>query len=519
MIHSRVQRKARSLVLSVAFASAACSVGTPAPDVPADSFEPVPSTAGQGGGGGRGLVGTGGIGGASSPAAGSGSGGGGTEPGPIDLPSETPAGIPEPPEYAIVVPPYPQPEGDPNRGYDYIINGEYQRLGPDLIGLKAAAPPIPPGDILPGRRGENADLSYMFNAALSSDGNMVAAMNCLACHATHLQGKLIVGLGRPNRMVRLDDVNVLGIAFANPFELDSSTNTLARLLGGVELGVMDVFPYLASHRDPDTLEWTDEQQFNPDAGVQGWVDIAPWWRVKKKNGLYSNGSGRGEQGHHMSFMSIFSVEDTTEATAIEASFIDVAAYLRTLEPPAFPGVIDRGLASAGEQLFVETCATCHGTYGEDWTYPNVIIPYQAVGTDPSLATGHWMAPGADWYGESWYGRNGTSWVEIVEGYYAPPLDGIWATAPFFHNGSVPTLDGVIDPDKRPAVWTSNMSAEDYDLDRVGWMDNPFDGELTLDGNYGTFDTSLPGNSNQGHPYGAHLTEEEQRAVLEYLKSL
>jgi mono/diheme cytochrome c family protein len=359
----------------------------------------------------------------------------------------------------------------------------------------------------------------MFNAAMSSDGNMVAAMNCLACHATHLQGKLIVGLGRPNRMVRLDDVNVLGIAFANPFELDSSTNTLGRLLGGVELGVMDVFPYLASHRDPDTLAWTEEQQFNPDAGVLGWVDIAPWWRVKKKNGLYSNGSGRGEQGHHMSFMSIFSVEDTVEATEIEARFVDVAAFLRTIEPPAFPGPIDQGLASAGEQVFVETCATCHGTYGESWTYPNVIIPYQEIGTDPSLATGHWMAPGADWYSDSWYGRNGTSWVEIIEGYYAPPLDGIWATAPFFHNGSVPTLDGVIDPDKRLAMWTTNMSAEDYDLERVGWIDNPFDGELTLDGNFGTFDTSVPGNSNQGHTYGADLTEEEQRAVLEYLKTL
>ena len=130
-----------------------------------------------------------------------------------------------------------------------------------------------------------------------------------------------------------------------------------------------------------------------------------------------------------------------------------------------------------------------------------------------------MAPGADWYGKSWYGRNKSSWVEIVEGYYAPPLDGIWSTAPFFHNGSVPTLDGVIDSDKRPAVWTSNMSAEDYDLDRVGWKDDPFDGEVTLDGNFGTFDTSLPGNSNHGHTYGDDLTEEEQRAVLEYLKTL
>jgi cytochrome c5 len=471
------------------------------------------------------------IGGSAPPAV-AGSGGPGasgstagvTAPGPVGgaaAPDAAPSAdaIPEPPDYAIAVPPHEQPDGDPERGYDYLVNGDYQRLGPDLIGFKASAPPVPPHDQLPGRRGENADLSYMFNAVESPDGNMVAAMNCLSCHATHLRGELIVGLGRPNRMVRTSDVDAFGIALANPLGIDSSLTTLDRLLGGVSLGVMDVFPYLASHRDPKTLEWTDVQVFNPDAGVQGWVDIPPWWRTKKKNGLYSNGSGRGYQGHHMSFMSIFSVENTQEAAVIERNFYDVRAYLNSIEPPRFPGPVDMALAALGEQVFVATCATCHGTYGEDWTYPNVIIPHQEVGTDPSLATGHWMTPTVDWYAESWYAREGKSWIEITLGYYAPPLDGIWATAPFFHNGSVPTLDGVIDPDKRLAVWTSNMSEDDYDLERVGWMDKPFDGELTLDGGFGTFDTSLPGNSNRGHIYGDGLTEEDQRALLEYLKTL
>jgi hypothetical protein len=221
----------------------------------------------------------------------------------------------------------------------------------------------------------------------------------------------------------------------------------------------------------------------------------------------------------MGFMSIFSVEDTAEAAVIEQNFYDVAAYLRSLEPPPFPGPIDTALATWGEDLFLANCSTCHGTYGDDWTYPNVIIPYQEVGTDPSLAIGHWTAPTVDWYAESWYAREGKSWLEVIEGYYAPPLDGIWATAPFFHNGSVPTLEGVIDPSKRPATWTSNMSADDYDLQAVGWMNKPFDIDLTLDGGFGLFDTARPGNSNQGHTYGAELSAEEQRALLEYLKTL
>jgi mono/diheme cytochrome c family protein len=463
---------------------------------------------------------SGGSGGASGGSAGnsSGVGGAGATAGSGAVDAGT-GSVPQPPDYAIPVPPYEQPAGDPDRGYDYLINGDYQRLGPDLAAFKAAQPPIRPEDRLPGRRGDNVDLSYMFNAAKSPDGTRVAAVNCLSCHASQLQGKLTVGLGRPQRMVRLDDVNVLGIALANPFALGSSASTLGRLLGGVYLGVMDVFPYLASHRDPQTLVWSEQQRFNPDAGVQGWVDIPPWWRAKKKNGLYSNGSGRGVQGHHMSFMSIFSVENTAEAAVIERNFDDVAAFIRSIKPPPFPGSIDRGLAAQGERTFLDRCATCHGTYGANWTYPNVIIPYEEVGTDPSLATGHWMTPTVEWYSKSWYAREGKSWLQVVEGYYAPPLDGIWATAPFFHNGSVPTLDGVIDPKKRPALWTSDMTADDYDLQKVGWIDKPWEFTVTLDQGFGRFDTNVPGNSNQGHTYGADLGEEAQRALLEYLKTL
>jgi mono/diheme cytochrome c family protein len=490
---------------------------TPMPGVGSGGATPIdpnqPPAAGNGGSAGLGgsttSGGTVGVAGASAGFGGTAVADGGSVSG----------AVPPPPEYAIPVPPYEQPPGDPDRGYDYLVNGEYQRLGPDLAAFKTAQPPILPENRISGRHGENENLSYMFNAAKSPNGTMVAAVNCLSCHASQLQGKLMVGLGRPQRMIRVDDVNILGIALANPAALGSSLDMLGRLLGGVYLGVMDVFPYLAAHRDPATLKWTETQQFNPDAGVQGWVDIPPWWRTKKKNGLYSNGSGRGVQGHHMSFMSVFSVVDTTEAAVIEKNFDDVGAYLRSLEPPPFPGTIDTALAAQGEEVFLSACASCHGTYGENWTYPNVIIPYADVGTDPSLAKGHWMTPTKDWYSKSWYAREGKSWIEIVEGYYAPPLDGVWATAPFFHNGSVPTLDGVIDPKKRPAIWTSDMTADDYNLEKVGWLDKPGETTFTLDMGFGRFDTNVAGNSNKGHDYGAELPEDQQKAVLEYLKTL
>jgi hypothetical protein len=64
-----------------------------------------------------------------------------------------------------------------------------------------------------------------------------------------------------------------------------------------------------------------------------------------------------------------------------------------------------------------------------------------------------------------------------------------------------------------------MTADDYDLQRVGWLDKPGEVTVTLDNGFGRFDTSVRGNSNQGHTYGAELGEEAQRALLEYLKTL
>src|SRR5439155_901260 len=113
----------------------------------------------------------------------------------------------------------------------------------------------------------------------------------------------------------------------------------------------------------------------------GWVDVPPWWRTSKKNGLYYNGAGRGDHVRHMMNMSIFSLADVTEAEHVDSLFVDIAAYLRSIEPPKFPFPIDASLASAGEAVFSRNCTQCHGTYGANMTYPNLLIPVEMVGTD------------------------------------------------------------------------------------------------------------------------------------------
>jgi len=95
-------------------------------------------------------------------------------------------------------------------------------------------------------------------------------------------------------------------------------------------------------------------------------------------------------------------------------------------------------------------------------------------------------------------------------YKARPLNGIWATAPYLHNGSIPNLDELLKPaaDRSPKF---HVGSREFDPTRVGFQtDKGF-----------LFDTSLPGNSNQGHEYGTDDMKDDQKraALLEYLKSL
>ena len=99
-------------------------------------------------------------------------------------------------------------------------------------------------------------------------------------------------------------------------------------------------------------------------------------------------------------------------------------------------------------------------------------------------------------------------------YKARPLEGIWATAPFLHNGSVPTLYDLLLPvEKRPQAFRTGT--RDYDPTKGG-----YDITATAVGNSFTFDTRLGGNSNKGHVYGVGgLTEAQRLQLLEYLKTL
>jgi hypothetical protein len=98
-------------------------------------------------------------------------------------------------------------------------------------------------------------------------------------------------------------------------------------------------------------------------------------------------------------------------------------------------------------------------------------------------------------------------------YKARPLDGIWATAPYLHNGSVPNLYELLLPvDKRSK--TFHVGNAEYDPIRAGFRTDAGPGTTEID-------TRVPGNRNTGHDqYGNNkFTEDERLQLLEYLKSL
>lgn len=169
--------------------------------------------------------------------------------------------------------------------------------------------------------------------------------------------------------------------------------------------------------------------------------------------------------------------------------------------------------------------------------------------------------------------------EKIVGYVTPPLHGVWASAPYFHNGSVPDVWSVLKPDERPNVWRRQRTTTDvhfnafetringsnsgYDWDKLGWryaaincgdggqgipyytcqaeQDVPTEIQWLADtalgglawptwvvpppiGEQGLMDrmiynTRMYSKKNHGHEWTRALSDAERRALLEYLKTL
>jgi hypothetical protein len=247
-----------------------------------------------------------------------------------------------------------------------------------------------------------------------------------------------------------------------------------------------------------------------------------------------------------------------------------------LRSPKWPDIlppIDEGLATKGAALYKDRCQPCHMAPVSDpefWTSSRwsaasssegrsldlEMIPITHVNTDsaeaedmknrrvtlpPSLginsdefgpALGQLVELTVNrWYDNQqpptpaevrklWNG-NRPNGVRALLSYKVRPLNGIWATPPYLHNGSVPNIYALLSPvEERPKKFY--LGNREYDPVNVGYRIDPFPGGFE-------FDTSIRGNHNTGHEFsddaekpgviGAALTPDERRALIEYLKKL
>jgi hypothetical protein len=225
---------------------------------------------------------------------------------------------------------------------------------------------------------------------------------------------------------------------------------------------------------------------------------------------------------------------TYESTLRIGNLHQLEVLTHKLQPPKWPaevlGGIDDAKAQLGEAIFNQKCASCH---------QDRMFAQTEIGTDPNRANSFGQPVGKisfplavgpildglkkrafadDGIGpaeQATMDANPAIWRATAQ-YLARPLTGIWATGPYLHNGSVPTLYDLLHPDGRPGKFS--VGNREFDPVKIGYRS-----ELTSTGpNVWVFDTSQPGNSNIGHSgevFGTTLPEDQKSALLEYLKKL
>ncbi len=322
---------------------------------------------------------------------------------------------------------------------------------------------------------------------------------------------------------------------------------------------------------------------------------------------------------------------------------DLEAFFLSLVSPVYPKAIDTTLAEQGAVLFHNkdlwkeqgnaarprpdggngSCASCHGAYSPRYVndpafladpvlegLASHISKLEVIGTDRARSdmltttlrrgwdTTYWAYPEADPDYVSPDDKNylqesaddmlpdeqrlngACGWQKAIIGYQAPPLYGVWATAPYLHNGSIPDLEALLDSSKRAEIWQRRIQTEvfeqggveikgfdqrlsAFDFEKVGWKStalacaempgsaqincSPSDdkgpsmqqivqnflnkslswaGLLTIsdpapDGldKRLVYDTRILGNDDAGHEFTDVLTAAERKAIIEYLKTL
>ena len=426
-----------------------------------------------------------------------------------------------------------QRAGDAKKGKRALLNEPIVSCGLPLSALSQLDVETP--YVFSDRQGSAGRLPYNLNLITDENGVELAASNCLACHAAPLFGELVIGLGNEfldftqNASIPVEQAGALVSGESEILAWEKFADRIAVISTYMQTETIGVNPAnnltfaLMAHRDVKSMQWLDKPRLElPPIQVPP-VSVPPWWRMKKKHAMFAMGEGRGDHASIMMTAAILCTDSLQDLAQLDKYAPDISAYIKSLEPPAYPFPIDNQLAKEGEVVFEKNCSQCHGTYGDQHTYPNLLVDIDVVGTDPTLVDFAFTAGAAyvDWFNQSPFGD--TASAQPGRGYVAPPLDGVWSTAPFLHNGSVPTIRAVLDSATRPRMWhhrdRSSAAKTSYNQIDLGWhFIEPSAQEKDASGAW-LYDTNKPGYANHGHYFGDGLEHHERDAVIEYLKTL
>ncbi|MEX2520710.1 MAG: hypothetical protein WD969_15410 [Paracoccaceae bacterium] len=258
----------------------------------------------------------------------------------------------------------------------------------------------------------------------------------------------------------------------------------------------------------------------------GNVDFPSIWNQRPREGLALHWDGNQTSVRERNFSAAIGAGARPEDMDVESLF-RIEDWLKSLPPPPYPFAIDETLAAAGEPIYRRLCFDCHDFNGARIAE---IVPLAEIGTDPyrSLSYTRTLLEAQQDYTKSffWAFRN----FSVTDGYSSHPLDGIWARAPYLHNGAVPSMmDLLTDEADRPQAF--ELGVDVYDHARMGFAAArlaPSGGGFTFadgrayDGGRFVLDTQMKGNGRFGHSgpaYGTTLGDAEKRALIEYMKTL
>jgi hypothetical protein len=299
-------------------------------------------------------------------------------------------------------------------------------------------------------------------------------------------------------------------------------------------------------------DWNSEHRVEPDQ--VGTVEFPSIWRqrARKKRAdgcpMELHWDGNNDAVEERDLSAAFGTGalppniDHTNIGKIEAWLLDKSVPRKFTE--SFPEGIKTQLAEKGRGIYQQHCAACHGVDGQDFSGEKVgyVTPIGKIKTDryrldnytEGLAAGQSMLYAGEKktstadappekcdppaHGDAQENSYRFKRFHKTYGYANTPLDGIWLRAPYLHNGSVPTLRDLLNPAaSRPKSYFRGSDV--YDPVAMGFESHR---ETRPDGRaYFLYDTTLPGNSNQGHEgpaYGTDLPEQDKTALIEFLKT-